>query len=93
MKPRKRVQLALKHQEADRVPLALWGGPYGVVDELYFKLLDKLGLEKPVSSFRSGHTINHIDDRILERLDTDTRYVWPGASPTSPRHKTDDPGG
>jgi uroporphyrinogen decarboxylase len=81
---RQRVILALDHQEPDRVPVALGGGPYGVVDALYFKLLDYMDLGEPVAPFRSGHNISYMDDRLLERLGVDTRYVWPGASPSSP---------
>jgi uroporphyrinogen decarboxylase len=81
---RERVMLALDHQEPDRVPVALGGGPYGVVDSLYFKLLDHFGLGQPVAPFRSGHNISYMDDRLLERLGIDTRYIWPGASPSSP---------
>lgn len=91
MLPRQRVLAALNHQEADRVPVALGGGPYGVVDTLYFKLLDHLALGAPVEPFRTGHNISYMDDRLLEKLGVDTRYVWPGASPTSPIHQTDDP--
>jgi uroporphyrinogen decarboxylase len=81
---RQRVLTALSHQEADRVPVALGGGPYGVVDALYFKLLDNFDLGDPVPPFRVGHNISYMDDRLLERLGIDTRYVWPGASPSSP---------
>ena len=91
MNAKERVQTTLDHQTPDRVPTALWGGPYGLVDELYFQLLAEFGLEDPVPTFRQGHTINHLDDRILDLLGTDTRYVWPGASPISPRHATDQP--
>jgi hypothetical protein len=68
------------------VPTALWGGPYGLVDPLYHRLLDMLEIGEPLEPIRQGHTINFIDDRILAALDTDTRYIWPGASPTSPTH-------
>jgi len=91
MNRKERVQTSLNHQVPDRVPTALWGGPYGLVDDLYFRLLQELGFDQPVPPFRQGHTINHLDDRILDRLGTDTRYVWPGASPTSPRYATDQP--
>ena len=37
--PRERVQTSLSHQEPDRVPTALWGGAYGLVDDVYFKLI------------------------------------------------------
>ena len=91
MLPRERVLAALNHHEPDRVPVALGGGPYGVVDALYFRLLDHLRLGDPVKPFRTGHNISYMDDRLLSRLGTDTRYVWPGASPTTPTIRTDDP--
>lgn len=84
MTPRERMMTTLSHQEPDRVPLALGGGPYGIVDKLYFQLLDRLKLGDPVPPFRVGHNISYMDDRLLERLHIDTRYVWPGESPSSP---------
>ena len=91
MNSRERVLTSIAHREPDRVPTALWGGPYGPVDDLYFRLLETLELGDPVPTFRRGHTINYLDDRVLDALDTDTRYVWPGANPTSPRFPTEDP--
>ena len=91
MTPRQRVLTALNHQEPDRVPIALCGGSYGVVDDLYYKLLELMELGEPVKPFRSGHTISYMDDRLLARLGTDTRYIWPGASPSSPASATEDP--
>jgi uroporphyrinogen decarboxylase len=84
MTSRERVHTALNHEEPDRVPTALGGGPYSIVDDLYFKLLDALGIEEPVEPFREGHNVSFQDDRILDRLGTDTRYVWPTLSPSSP---------
>lgn len=91
MTPRERVLAALNHEEPDRVPTALWGGPYGMVDELYLKVVDLLGLGEPVAPFREGHNITYIDDRVLDILGTDTRTVWPGASPSSPHPLPEDP--
>jgi len=85
MTPRERVSAALNHQEPDRVPTALGGGPYGIVDDVYLKLLDYFRLGQPVAPFRSGHNISYMDDRVFEKLGVDTRYVWPGASPSDPR--------
>lgn len=84
MTSRQRVQAALAHQEADRVPLALGGGPYGLVDDLYLRLVKLLDLGEPVPPFRTGHTISYMDDRLLDRLGTDMRYCWPGLLPNSP---------
>lgn len=86
MLPKERVQTALSHNEPDRVPLALWGGSYGIVDPLYKKLINQLNLSEPIPPIRAGHTVNHIDDRILESLGVDTRYIWPGAAPSDPTH-------
>lgn len=66
------------------MPLALGGGPYGVVDDLYLRLVEALGLGAPAPPFRSGHNISYMDDRLLERLGVDLRYCWPGLLPNSP---------
>ncbi|MEN4011098.1 MAG: uroporphyrinogen decarboxylase family protein [Chloroflexota bacterium] len=84
MLPRERVLASLAHQEPDCVPLALGGGPYGLVDELYFSLLKFLRLGQPVAPFRKGHSISYMDDRLLERLGTDLRYCYPNRLPNSP---------
>jgi uroporphyrinogen decarboxylase len=88
---RERVQLAIQHQEADRVPYALGGGPYGLVDDLYFQLLKLLNLGEPVAPFRKYHNISYQDDRLWQALGTDIRYVYPGDTPTSPGRAGDQP--
>ena len=84
MTPRQRVLTALTHEEPDTVPLALGGGPYGLVDDLYLRLVKYLDLGDPVPPFRTGHSISYMDDRLLEKLGTDIRYCWPGLLPNSP---------
>ncbi len=84
MTPRQRVLTALTHQEPDTVPTALGGGPYGLVDDLYLRLVKYLNVGKPVPPFRTGHSISYMDDRLLEKLGTDVRYCWPGLLPNSP---------
>lgn len=84
MTPRERVLAALAHQEPDLVPTALGGGPYGLVDDLYLRLVKHLDLGEPVPPFRAGHSISYMDDRLLEKLGTDLRYCWPGLLPNSP---------
>jgi len=80
MDHRERVLTAINHQEPDRVPVALWGSAYGITDPLYRQLVAHLGLNRPLPPFRTrrGHTVNYYDDRVLDALDTDTRYVWLG---------------
>jgi uroporphyrinogen decarboxylase len=91
MTARERVTKALDHQEPDCVPKALGGGTYGIIDEVYLKLVQCLALGEPVAPFRTGHSISYMDDRLLEALQTDTRYIWPGASPSSAQRTTDQP--
>lgn len=92
MTPRQRVQTALAHEEPDTVPIALGGGPYGLVDDLYLRLVKHLDLGEPVPPFRSGHSISYMDDRLLEKLGTDLRYCWPGLLPNSPVMRGEDDG-
>ena len=84
MIPRERVMKSLSFEEADRVPLAIGGGPYGIVDDLYFRLLKLLDLGCPAEPFREGHNISYLDNQLLGKLGTDLRYVYPTISPTSP---------
>jgi uroporphyrinogen decarboxylase len=84
MTHRERVLTALAHEEPDTVPTALGGGPYGLVDDLYLRLVKHLDLGEPVQPFRAGHSISYMDDRLLEKLGTDIRYCWPGLLPNSP---------
>jgi len=91
MTPYERVRAAIEHQEPDRVPVALGGGPYGIVDKVYFKLLELFGLGDPAQPFRKGHNISYMDDRVFEKLGIDTRYVWPGDSPSNLKVPTDQP--
>ncbi|GAP10269.1 uroporphyrinogen-III decarboxylase [Bellilinea caldifistulae] len=88
--PRQRVYTALRHETPDRVPTALGGGPYGLVDDLYFRLLDYFQLGQAVPPFRQGHNISYMDDRLLSLLDTDFRYCWPARLPNSPVIPGDD---
>jgi len=81
---RERVILSLNHQEPDRVPIAIGGGSYGIVDPSYFKLLEYYQLGEPVPPFRTGHSISYMDDRLLEKLGSDIRYVYPNLLPNSP---------
>lgn len=80
MTPRERVLTALHHQEPDRVPTALWGSYYTFQDQTYFNLLKYLGMGESIQPFRrlQGHNSNYYDDRVLDYLDTDIRYVWLG---------------
>jgi len=80
MVPRDRLLCTLSHAEPDRVPSALFGSYYSLQDRTYFGLIDHLGIKSPLPPFRRFKTrsTNYYDDRVLDRLGTDTRYVWLG---------------
>ena len=75
MDSRERVLTAFDHQEPDRVPLTLGGTSSNITDKAYFKLKEYLGLKGEVKPYRYGHTGNIYDDRILDALGTDYRYL------------------
>lgn len=90
MIPRERVGAAMNFQKTDRIPTAIGGGPYGIVDALYKGLLEYYSLGEAIEPFREGHSISFLDDRVFERLGTDFRYVYPTLSPSSPSQKGPD---
>jgi len=76
MTPRERVIKSLNFKQPDRVPMTLWGSAYGVDDKLYFRILKLMEIKKPTKPFRKNYSINYYDERILDRIGTDIRYVW-----------------
>jgi uroporphyrinogen decarboxylase len=80
MSSKERVNLALLHQKPDRIPTALWGSYYTLNDDLYFSFLKKYKIGEPLEPFRKKkpRNSNFYDDRILDFLDTDIRYIWSG---------------
>lgn len=75
MGSRERVLTALNHREPDRVPLSLGGTASSFTDEAYFRLKEYLGISGDIKPYRYGHTGCYYDDRILEALGTDYRYL------------------
>ena len=80
MTSRERMLAALNRQEPDRVPMVLWGSYYTLNDETYFNVLKYLDMGEPLPPFRRymSRNSNYYDDRILDYLDTDARYIWSG---------------
>ncbi len=80
MNSKERVVAAIHRQEPDRVPIALWGSYYTLNDGLYLNTLKHLDLGNPLPPFRRfmPRNSNYYDDRILDSLKTDIRYVWSG---------------
>jgi uroporphyrinogen decarboxylase len=84
--PRQRVLAAFNHRQPDRLPLDLLGTAGCLKDDLYFALLEKLGLPGAGRVFRSGN-VRYYDARLLEALGVDFRRVWmrpPAASESRP---------
>jgi uroporphyrinogen decarboxylase len=67
---------ALRHQEADRVPIDLGGGTTGIEVEAYDRLKPLLGFQGQTRTFVRDHV--EIDEPILQRFGVDTRYVRVG---------------
>jgi uroporphyrinogen decarboxylase len=75
MNSRERVLTALNHQQPDRIPIYFGGTSSFLTDRAYFLLKEYLGITGDVLPYREGHTGNIFDQRILEALDVDVRFV------------------
>lgn len=73
---RERVELSLKHQEPDRIPLDFLGHSSLLLDDAYFRLKDYLGIQGDIEPFRHGSTANYYDERILEYFSIDFRRLF-----------------
>jgi uroporphyrinogen decarboxylase len=80
MSSKERVLAAIHREEPDRVPVALWGSYYTLNDDTYFNMLKHFDLGEPVPPFRKlkPRNSNYYDDRLLDLLETDVRYIWCG---------------
>lgn len=74
---RERVIVTLRHEEPDRIPLALGGSAYNIHDKAYKKLLSYLGFSDDWPAFRedSFKTCNYLDERVQKALEIDFRYI------------------
>ncbi|MCL5994933.1 MAG: hypothetical protein M1546_02620 [Chloroflexi bacterium] len=76
MTPRERVQVALNHQEPDRVPLDFaTGGNSSPVPEFYTKLAQHYGIEPQLRFLPHYLRLVQVDEHILEDLCIDTRHI------------------
>jgi uroporphyrinogen decarboxylase len=80
---RQRVAAALERRAPDRVPIDFGGpfttisaaGPYG-----YEALCRQLGYEDhpPVVVLQVANVVINVDERLMERFHSDTRWIYPG---------------
>lgn len=79
---RERVQMALRHQEADRVPIDLGGTVMSSMHvETYKKVLDYLGLREEIEMADPFQRCVKISKEVNERFHGDTRLVCPKWKP------------
>ena len=87
MTHRERVLAAFAHRQPDCVPIDLGGTRVSsIVAEGYTKLLESCGIaagSAPVLSDRMMRSV-HVDERLQEHLDIDTRLVMPKGPTRSP---------
>ena len=76
---RERVVAALHHQEPDRVPVSLGGTAHKISDPLFHELRAHFGITGEPDRVLTGISYSFSDDRLLDALDTDTRYVYMAA--------------
>lgn len=75
MTPRERVRAALKHQEPDRVPVALGGSAQHLAEHRYVVLRDHFGLNDIPRRTLVGFYTTPDYNPILDKLGTDIRYL------------------
>ena len=75
MTSRERVLCALEHRQPDHIPVYFGGTSSFLSDEAYFRLKEYLGIRGDVDPYRKGHTGTIYDDRILEALGVDVRFL------------------
>ncbi len=89
MTSRERFLAALSHEEPDQVPLDLGGINTTLMVGTYQRLKGFLGMDElPTRLLSKTWQIVEPDERILERLSIDTRYIFPRLRlPQEPCHK------
>lgn len=75
MNSRERVRMALNHQEADRVPMDLWGSASRIHTELYKKIADEMGFKEYDALLRPGTTTQYVDYRLSDAVGCDFRHI------------------
>jgi uroporphyrinogen decarboxylase len=88
---RDRIRTVLSHQEPDRVPISI-GGTGGKITESRMELLkDHFGITGDVEPVLVGPQMMRLDNRVLDALGTDIRYI--NMRPPSGFREKEAPGG
>lgn len=75
MLARERVIAALNHKEPDRVPVSLGGSAHKIADSRYDLLREHFHITGVGAQRLTGAYLSYADNRILDALGTDIRYV------------------
>ncbi len=75
MLSRDRVSRALSHNPPDRVPISLGGSAHKLSDSRYGLLKQHFGIEGASPQRLTGAYLSYSDNRVLDALGTDIRYV------------------
>lgn len=75
MNHRERVLTALNHKEPDRVPIDLWGSASRICNDLYFRIVEDLGLDGYGDYERASRCSDYVDYRISDIIDADFRHI------------------
>jgi uroporphyrinogen decarboxylase len=75
MLSRERVIRTLNHQEPDRVPVSVGGSAHKLADSRYLLLKEHFGIDGEAEKRLTGAYLSYADNRLLDALETDIRYV------------------
>lgn len=75
MTSRERVQAAINHREADRVPIDLGGFQTGIHRGAYQDLIEHLGLDETIELRDAVQQLARPSEAVLQRFHVDTRYI------------------
>jgi uroporphyrinogen decarboxylase len=75
MLSRERLNAALNHKEADRVPIDLGGFQTGIHKKAYIELLKYLDIEEKIEILDPIQQLAKPSETILQKFNVDTRYI------------------
>ena len=76
MTSRERVRMAANHQEADRVPMDLWGSDSRLNTNFYLRLKETLREQDQLGErIRPGSTSEYEDYTLSDRIGSDFRHI------------------
>jgi uroporphyrinogen decarboxylase len=80
MTPRERVLATIEHRQPDRVPIDVGGSSFStIIGQAYERLKAHLGVEGETQYMKRKSRTTILDERIAQRLHTDTRPLLVGS--------------